>query len=345
MPAALPGSRRVSGFRRSFHRGPGTVLSATARSESTHMTGDRWTLLLVRDDESPVQQYSLSPRRLRWLVWSGVAVLALAAVFTSFVGVSGFARLEARRLGRENELLRQQLAAIRNDVTHLEGTLGDLTRRDAEMRQIAGLDPLERDLLAVGVGGPGLADPESQPLYSLDSSLGESAFAANYDIEALNRRALLLSESMAEATDSLEAHRDLLEATPSILPTAGLLSSRFSRARQHPLYHRAVPHEGIDISAPRGTPILAAAKGKVTRAGWVSGYGQMVEIAHGYGFVTRYGHASKLMVRVGQVVDRGEIIAQVGNSGIATSSHLHYEVLVNGHAQNPLNYVLPEVFP
>lgn len=309
------------------------------------MTGDRWTILLVRGDESPVRQLSLSPRALRWLAGGGVLALLVGVVAAVFLALGGLSGLEAHRLSLENEELREELSSIRGQVAAIEGTMENLSRRDADMRRIAGLESLEEDVLRVGVGGPGLATPESHPLYDIDPSLGKNAFAANYDLEALERRALLLSESMAEATDSLRAHRDLLKATPSILPTAGLLSSRFSRRRQHPLYHRVLPHEGIDISARRGTPILAAADGRVTRAGWVAGYGQMVEIDHGFGYVTRYGHASKLMVRAGERVSRGTVIAQVGNSGIATSPHLHYEVRLNGGPQNPMNYVLPEVVP
>lgn len=309
------------------------------------MSGDRWTILLVRGDETPVRQFPLSPRTLRRVLGGGILALLLGVAAAAFIGISGLSQLEARRLGQQNEALRQELSSLRGEVADLEGTLDDLARRDADMRRVAGLDSLGEDVLRVGVGGPGLATPGSHPLYELDPSLGEDAFAVGYDLEALERRALLLSESMAEADDSLRAHRDLLKATPSILPTAGLLSSRFSRQRQHPLYDRTLPHEGVDISATRGTPILAAADGRVTRAGWVGGYGQMVEIDHGFGYVTRYGHASRVMVRVGERVERGAVIAQVGNSGIATSPHLHYEVRLNGRARNPMNYVLPEVVP
>jgi murein DD-endopeptidase MepM/ murein hydrolase activator NlpD len=309
------------------------------------MTGNRWTVLLVRGDKSPVRQYSFSPAHLRLLLGVGAIVFLVGALLVSMAGPEAFSRLEARRLGLENDLLRSELATLQDQVVGLEDVLGNLSQRDAEVRRIAGIESLEEDVLLAGVGGPGLEGPESHPLFSIDPALGEAAFAATYDLEALDRRALLLSESMAEAEDTLRSHRNLLESTPSILPTAGLVSSRFSSERQHPLYHRAMPHEGIDVSAPRGTPILAAANGKVLRAGWTTGYGQLVEVSHGYGYVTRYGHASRIMVRAGQTVSRGEIIAQVGNSGIATSPHLHYEVLVNGRAQNPMNYVLPDAFP
>jgi len=155
----------------------------------------------------------------------------------------------------------------------------------------------------------------------------------------------LLSESMLEAADSMEAHRQLLQATPTILPTAGLLSSRFSGSRFHPILHRWTAHEGIDVHAPEGTPILAAANGVVKSSGKRSGYGNAVVIDHGYGYSTLYGHASKLLVKAGQRVRRGDVVAQVGSTGLATAAHLHYEVHVRGTPVNPMDYVLSGAVP
>jgi murein DD-endopeptidase MepM/ murein hydrolase activator NlpD len=112
--------------------------------------------------------------------------------------------------------------------------------------------------------------------------------------------------------------------------------------RTHPILHMARPHEGIDVSAPMGSPIEAPASGVVTEAGWETGYGNSITINHGFGTVTKFAHASKLMVKNGQRVSRGQRIALVGNSGLATGPHLHYEVHVNGRPVNPLKYVLPD---
>ena len=309
------------------------------------MTGDRWTLLLLKGEESPVRQYSISRRTVHFAIGGVTALFFGVGGLSMAMGMDGTARLRARSLAEKNEALAGELVRIQSKVEGLEGRLGDLSEKGAELRALAGLDAIEEDILAVGVGGPGLSTPESNPLYGLDEKLGETAFAVTYDLNALERRARLLSLSLAEATDSLEAHHDLLESTPSILPTSGLLSSVFSQRRYHPIHHRPLPHEGVDISAPKGTAIMAAAKGVVRRAGWYAGYGLMVEIDHGYGFSTRYGHASKVLVRVGQTVERADVVAQVGSTGIATSSHLHYEVRVNGQPQNPLNYVLQGAVP
>jgi murein DD-endopeptidase MepM/ murein hydrolase activator NlpD len=113
--------------------------------------------------------------------------------------------------------------------------------------------------------------------------------------------------------------------------------------RSHPILHVARPHEGIDITAPAGTPIEAPGAGVVVKAGWEGGYGNTVELDHGYGIVTRYAHASRLAVRKGQRVERGDVIAYVGRTGLAVGPHLHYEVHVNGRPVNPLRYILPDV--
>ena len=130
---------------------------------------------------------------------------------------------------------------------------------------------------------------------------------------------------------------------PSIMPTQGWLSSNFSSMRPHPVLNEARPHEGIDVVAPIGTPILAPGAGVVLSAQRETGYGNTVVIDHGHGIITRYAHASRLLVRVGERVQRGDRIALVGNSGLSTSPHLHYEVHVNGKPVNPMRYVLPAV--
>lgn len=309
------------------------------------MSDRRWTLLVVGDEASSLRQVSVSRRTVQALA-AGAAVLVVAALgAAAYLAVEGSARVRAEQLEAENRALTSRLEEIQGRVGDLESRLGSLSERGSRFRTLAGLDAIDSEVLEVGVGGPGASGPEEDPLWSMDPEAGKTAFAVEYDLGALERRARLLSESLGEATDSLAAHRELLKSTPSILPTAGLLSSRFSQSRYHPIHHRPLPHEGVDISADRGTPVLAAAEGTVIRARWVSGYGQMAEIDHGYGFVTLYGHASKLLVREGQEVKRGDVIAQVGGTGIATSPHLHYEVRVGGRPVNPLNYVLDGSIP
>ncbi len=309
------------------------------------MTDNRWTFLVLGDDHSPVRQLSLSTGMIRWMAGGVGAVLVGVFALMAWIGLGGGARFEAKQVRAENQLLAEELSELRTRIAGFEGTIEALSERDNQLRSLAGLQGIDDEILEVGIGGPGLVTPESTPLWDVNPTVGAESFAAAYDLDALERRARLLNESFDAVIDSMAAHRDLLESTPSILPTSGYLSSSFSRARLHPIHGKELPHEGVDISAPRGTPIMAAAKGRVIRAGWVAGYGQMVEIDHGFGYTTRYGHSSELLVRVGQEVSRGDAVARVGSTGIATSAHLHYEVRVNGQPQNPMNFVLPEITP
>ena len=309
------------------------------------MTEKKWTLLLLGNDQEGIRQFTVSPRLIRVVLGGSSLFAVFLFTLAALLVFNGAAYLRAQHLSAENDLLSQELETFRLQVNGLEQTLAMLSQEDSRVRQLAGLEATDEEILEVGIGGPGLAFPEAQPLWALDSVTGKAAFAVEYDLNALERRARLLAESLAEASDSLMAHNELLQSTPSILPAAGVLSSRFSASRFHPIHHEALPHEGVDISAPQGTPILAAAKGVVTFAGVMSGLGNTVEIDHGFGYVTRYGHASKLLVRQGQEVARGEVIAQVGSTGISTSSHLHYEVRIRGKAVNPMNYVIGKVLP
>ncbi|AUW60464.1 hypothetical protein C1T17_19520 [Sphingobium sp. SCG-1] len=126
---------------------------------------------------------------------------------------------------------------------------------------------------------------------------------------------------------------------PSGRPVAKLsLTSNFG-VRSDPFNGSARMHKGIDIPGPSGTPIYATADGIVSRAGWASGYGNLVEISHGNGMETRYGHMSKLIVAPNTHVRRGQLIGLMGSTGRSTGSHLHYEVRVAGNAVNPLPFV------
>ena len=306
------------------------------------MIGDRWTFLLVRDGHSAIKQYTLSSRRLQVLVGGGLLAAIILIGYALTIGVDGYARLRSAQLDTRNTVLQDELQEFQMRVDHLESTLNQIAQDDARFRSIAGLESIDSEVLQAGVGGPGLVGPEAHSLWTIDPSISENLFEVSYDLNQLERRARLLSSSLEEATDSLLAHRDLLESTPSILPTPGWLSSSYSESRMHPIHNRPLPHPGVDISAPKGTSIYAAAKGKVIKAGWIVGYGLTIEIDHGFGYVTLYGHASELVASQGEEVQRGDVIARVGSTGIATSPHLHYEVRVQGIAQNPANFILPE---
>ncbi len=300
------------------------------------MAKRRWTIVLVPHGAEPSRVIEISHRLLKGAIatlitLTGCALLVGYATVSHRVDLSRAAWLE-----EENARLAQELGDIHGRLSHLADTLAQISQRDAKIRVLANLEPIDPQVRAAGIGGP------LSPVVASASPLERRSSGVRIDVNALIRRANLLASSFRVAADSLASHTDRLAATPSIMPTKGWLSSAFQSMREHPILHVARPHEGIDVSAPAGSPIEAPASGRVISAGWEQGYGNTLELDHGYGITTRYAHASRLLVKVGQQVQRGQRIALVGNSGLATGPHLHYEVHVNGKPVNPLHYVMPE---
>lgn len=302
----------------------------------------RWTVLLVPHGSGESRGFDVSARVLR-VLGGTAAFVGVAALVFAWGTVSkslNLARLD--RLEEANEYLAEELDRARGVLAEISDTLEVMAARDREVRLLAGLEPNDADVQLAGVGGP--AGPWTERERVLASvPVGLAALDVREDVGSYLRRATFLSGSYAEALDSMTSINDRLTRTPSIMPTLGFLSSRFARSRIHPIFHEARPHEGIDISAPMGTPILATAGGLVIAVDRnVPGYGQMVTIDHGYGLVTRYAHCSRILVNVGQRVRRGDEVALVGKTGIATAPHLHYEVLMKGRQVDPKHFIFPE---
>jgi murein DD-endopeptidase MepM/ murein hydrolase activator NlpD len=278
----------------------------------------------------------------KWLAF-GVPCLALFLCLTaggivvkSISELAGSSRLLAVK--DENALLHSKIKTYTVEIESLKRQIQQNFDFQKKARLLASLEDLTEDVTEVGVGGPEF-DREG----SLYVFLGETQDAVGLidrDLDKLTRQARLQTESYQEIIDKLSASQALLDATPSIRPVAtGFISSRFGR-RMDPFTGRTSWHRGVDYSARLGTPIFATADGVVSFAGKLVEFGWTVEVSHGYGFVTRYAHCSKLLVQKGQRVRRGEVVARVGSSGRSTATHLHYEVALDGSRRNPLAYVL-----
>jgi murein DD-endopeptidase MepM/ murein hydrolase activator NlpD len=310
------------------------------------MDRSKWTVMLIPHDNERVRSIQLSGSGVKGIVSLVLLVVLLGGVFTAGFFVKQGQHLRAQQLERENLLLAAEVTGMRSEMETLAASIDELAQKDEKYRTIAGLPEIDAEIQKVGIGGPGTKSLDSMEIYVQNPQLGEQIFAASYDLETLIRRASLMRSSMDEALVKLQENTERLKATPSISPSSGHLSSLFSRNRRHPVLRITRPHEGIDIAAPVGEPILAPAKGKVTFAGNRSnGYGLTVEMDHGYGYTTRFAHASRLHVRAGDVVERGEKIAEVGATGLVTGPHLHYEVESNGEAVDPLNFIITDAIP
>jgi murein DD-endopeptidase MepM/ murein hydrolase activator NlpD len=257
----------------------------------------------------------------RWLRASAVlASLVFCAAAYGLYGITQHAmhlRIEAEneRLRRENERQRQQLRQLENRVDAIE----DTSRRLSEMSGVTPEDGTEGEGEAAhGAGGPFL---------SADDPM----------IAAVEVRAALLEQDL-KAFETVFRERARI---PSLWPVEGETTDSYG-LRGNPFGGGASEfHSGQDISAPRGTPVVATADGTVREAGWQNGYGNVVIIDHGNGLTTRYGHLSRIETSEGAHVRRGEIIGQVGSTGRSTGPHLHYEVRIDEMPVSPRRY-LPE---
>jgi murein DD-endopeptidase MepM/ murein hydrolase activator NlpD len=246
------------------------------------------------------------------------ALLLLAVVFGTLFFVSIRRDRRYRATLAENARLKSSAEKMTTRLTDLSRKLDDFEERTRKLAIVAGLPALADN----GRGGTGGALPESAS-GALD----------------LQERGRTLDERLGGLEKKLAQQNALLANTPSIEPVPGLITCGFGE-RSDPFTEEPAFHTGIDISSPRGHSIVASAGGTVVKAGWVNGYGRCVEVAHGLGLRTLYGHLDEIHVIEGQHVSRGEAIGVVGTTGRSTGPHLHYEVRLDNRAVNPLPYIL-----
>jgi murein DD-endopeptidase MepM/ murein hydrolase activator NlpD len=305
-----------------------------------------WTVQIMPEGGGRIRHLKFTRRVAGLALAAGALTVLLAVGFAASLGFDAARETELLRLRVENRNLSADLDRMESQVATLDQFIDGLSERDQQIRLLAGLPYLDPDVQAVGVGGPLVGDPSREEFLRLSGNLATRALAASYDVDKLVRRVELLDASLNEALDSVAAHEQVFRSRPSIRPVQSpdsWISSSFSRSRFHPVLLVNRPHPGMDISARVGTPFLATAAGRVTFAGTRLGYGKTIEIDHGYGYVTRYAHAASISVKRGQRVRRGEVIGEIGKTGLATAPHLHYEVLVNDRAANPRNYLLDDI--
>jgi murein DD-endopeptidase MepM/ murein hydrolase activator NlpD len=307
------------------------------------VTKRRWTILIVPHDSESPRQYEIGEGSVRAIAGAigAAAVLVLAAAVMLF---SPWATPGARIAARDANRLRQEVARLDASLLQLGDSMDVLATREAEFREIAGITTFDSahavsnptTVRATDVNRADVTGARPKPFAQFFGNR-----SSRPDPDALIRRASELSSALSDVADTMTARIEKMRNTPSIMPTSGWLSSAFSKSRLHPILHERRAHEGIDVSAPQGSPIIAPAGGTVVKVGVEGGYGNILEIDHGNGIVTRYAHCSRILVRAGQRVERSDVIAKVGSTGLSVGPHLHYEIIVNGKNVDPLKYVLP----
>lgn len=301
------------------------------------MFSKKYTIIFIPDVAGQFKRFSVPKMFVKGAVAVGMAFCLVFGFFAYSVlqKSSDLGELDALRTISSSQKL--EIQQFSQKLRQVETQMARLERFDKKLRVITALEsqpPAEHEF---GSGGPGqdamvsFSSASKKYTQSLMDSL-------NSDLDRIGKQAESQEVSFFELDEFFKEQSSLLSHTPSIWPTRGWVTSTFGY-RRSPFTGLREMHEGIDVATQRNAPILAPANGIVIRVGYHAGYGKMIELDHGYGVVSRFGHNSVNIVKTGQKVKRGDLIAKVGSTGRSTGPHLHYEVLLNGVPVNPYRYI------
>lgn len=294
-----------------------------------------FTVLVLPDATSHPKKFHISKTVLT--VFAVGSVLSLVMLFFflyQYIG-QNVQLLELRKLRREVV----DRTALSEKLQQVQSELARVRDLDRQVRGAVGLDKTPAEPVpALAQGGDDTVS-RTALVTALRKRTGQYTEWVNRDLTALGQEVTSREKSLREVKTYLDERAAVLSSLPTILPVRGLITAGFGN-RTSPFTGKREFHEGLDIAAPYGTPIVATADGVVTFAGPLVAYGNVVFIDHGRGFATFYGHNSSNRVREGQRVHRGDIIAYIGTSGRTTGPHVHYEVHVKGVITNPLKYAI-----
>ena len=243
----------------------------------------------------------------------------------------------------QNRNLQAQLEVMERQVDQMQVVMADLTQRDDNLyRAILGAEPIPQ---SVRLGA-------TQQINYYDSLARMSNLQLSADlqrkVDVLEKEMYVQARSYDEILELAKKQEVRMENIPAIQPVLNENLKHMASGygwRIDPVYHVRRFHQGMDFSAPVGTDIFATGNGTVTYSGWRQGYGETVEIDHGFNYSTRYAHCSKRLVHVGQKVKRGDVIALVGNTGKSTGPHVHYEVHYHNQPIDPRNFYFYDLSP
>lgn len=300
-----------------------------------------YTVMVVPSTTSKVKKVKLSGRLLNsFVVLVSITVILSAYFCYDYIRIKKQVS-EVDNLRSETRIQRLKINNYAQQIIDVEKEMSRLRKFDATLRVIFDLDKHESQYQGnsvAGIGGAGDLQLSEYPEI-LEGKISDLNEQIDRDLTRLKLETASQELSLSELVDFLQDQRSLLRSMPSIWPAKGYVSSGYRR-RIDPFTGRWAMHHGIDVATNQGAPIIAPADGVVTYIGRKVGFGKLLGIDHGYGYTTRYGHNSRIDVKVGQKVKRGQVIAYVGNTGRSTGPHLHYEIRKDGMTINPLNYIL-----
>lgn len=269
-------------------------------------------------------------------------VAFVIAIVSQLIVSTYFDTPKKNKIHRDNHRVMVEYNILLEKIHSAEHTLADVKHRDQYVyRPLLGIDTLNL---------PKVYSEYNDSKYTefKDVEYGDKIVDGWRDLDRLTRKIYYASLSLDDTQELAENKEEFSTVIPAIWPIDRTKLKNVSSLygmRAHPRYGTWRMHEGVDLSAPKGTPVYATGNGVVLRAGWQPGYGYLIELNHGFGYKTRYGHLSKMHVRAGDSVTRGQVIADVGNTGVSSGSHLHYEVRFRNKTVNPIHYFNKDMSP
>ncbi|MDH4086739.1 MAG: M23 family metallopeptidase [Nitrospira sp.] len=330
--------------------------------------GDAYTVVVFRGSTAKPIRFSFSKKLLRrLLVCVGLVVLADLLVVSHYAIRTGEV-WELAAFRTEAMSAREQTAAFSTAIDDLKKRLGAMNEVNQRLRVMLGIEVPKTGDMANGRGGeevpiseeggsiPGRTELDVSSGISKQTSEGNQEHSSAVGLEPsrdalqaitsvkeglewLSKQATVQERILDELSQAAEQRSSRWASTPSIWPVKGWVTSGFG-PRISPFTEKPAWHDGLDIGAAPNTPVRAPAQGRITSVGYDPKLGNMVRVDHGFGVETLYGHLAKALVKEGQRVERGDVIALVGSSGLSTGPHLHYMVKLNGQALDPTKYIL-----
>ncbi len=291
-----------------------------------------FTLMIVPHSGKSTYSISVPVFVIKLLAGTLAGIVVAAAVFTFYLSVSYKQAksdvIEMASKTKDYRVMERQLDYFVKKTKSLEEKMQELEELDKDLRSLLKNDPaLKKN-----------ADSVRTTRVAIASRSGIDRESAIIELKRLEDKLPEQEQKLIELKEAVIERKERLDCTPSIYPVNGRITSSFGY-RRSPFGRSMEFHNGLDIAAPYGSNVRATADGTVFYVGYISGYGWSVVIKHGYGYETSYCHNSKILVKKGQQVKKGEIISKVGSSGRSTGSHVHYTIKVNGELRDPESFI------
>ena len=289
--------------------------------------------------EPIIQSFAHKLKQVLIHLFSGASL----GIIFFLIFVSTFDSPQEKQLGVEKSRMQAQYKILQRQLNEVQEVMSDLQQRDDNFYRVV----FQAEPIALDVRKATAANEEYYKQL-MDMTNSEIVIETTKKLNELRKQVYIQSKSYDDLIVLSKNKEAMLECIPAIQPVLNKDLTRMASGygwRIDPVYHTRRFHQGMDFTAPIGTDIYATGNVTVVSSGWKQGYGNCVEINHGFGYLTLYGHMSKIKARIGQKVKRGDVIGLVGSTGKSTGPHLHYEVHLRGEIMNPQNYYFLDLSP